>query len=306
MQYQRTLRTSFACDGIGLHTGALVRLVVKPAPADSGIVFVRTDISGRNRVQAGPETVSGTSFATTISGPGFVISTVEHLMSALVGMGVDNAVIEIDGEEVPIIDGSAAPFAKLIADAGLRVQESPRRYMKITKSIVIREQGKMVALHPYDGFRIEYEIDFEHEAIGIQRYELDVTPERYFAEIASARTFGFLKDLDMLKANGLATGGSLDNAIVLGTEGVMNDEGLRYPDEFVRHKVLDAIGDLFLVGMPIMGRLVAYKSGHGLNNRLARTLIAEKGSRVITTLTETPAATREMFTEQVSAAGFTE
>lgn len=278
MFYQQTLNADFSCSGIGLHSGKKVNLTVSPAPSGFGIQFVRTDLRGKNKVKVGPSTVSGTSFATTISGKDFYISTVEHLMSALVGMGVDNAIVKIDGEEVPIMDGSAAPFACLIASVGLRRQSKPRLYMEIVRPIMIREAGKSVALYPHDGFRVDCEIDFEHPAINTQRLEIEITPESYISDIAPARTFGFLSEISMLQANGLAAGGGLDNAVVLGDYSVLNKGGLRFPDEFVRHKILDSLGDLYLAGMPILGRFVAYKSGHGLNNRLARKLMTESES----------------------------
>jgi UDP-3-O-[3-hydroxymyristoyl] N-acetylglucosamine deacetylase len=274
---------------------------VNPAPPDSGIQFVRTDLPGRQRVKAGPETVTSTSFATTVSGKGFFISTVEHLMSALVGMAIDNAIVEIDAEEVPIMDGSAAPFAHLFASAGLKRQSKLRRYMMITQPIAIHEADKHVALYPYDGFRVEYEIEFDHAYIGRQSLGLDLSPKSYLAEIASARTFGFLSELTMLKANGFASGGSLDNAIVLGNYNVINKGGLRYRDEFVRHKILDAVGDLFLTGLPILGRLEAFRSGHGLNNRLARKLMAETGSWRIA---EFPSEKEQSFAAEVAVAAW--
>ncbi len=300
MYYQQTLNTDFSCSGIGLHTGKKVNLTVGPAPAGTGIQFVRTDLSGKNKVKVGPSTVSGTSFATTISGKDFYISTVEHLMSALVGMGVDNAVVKIDAEEMPIMDGSAAPFVTLISSVGVRRQSKPRLYMEITKPVMIREAGKSVALYPHDGFRVDYEIDFEHPAIKTQRLDIEITPESYQEEIASARTFGFLAEYNMLKANGFANGGGLENAVVLGDYSVLNKGGLRYPDEFVRHKILDSLGDLYLAGLPILGRFVAYKSGHGLNNRLARQLMAQSESWKI--VERTPAVEREFVAGMPAAA----
>lgn len=301
MNVQHTLNASVTCRGVGLHTGCPVNLTVHPAPPDTGIQFVRTDLEGRQRVKAGPETVTSTSFATTVSGRGFFISTVEHLMSALVGMGIDNATVEVDAEEVPIMDGSAAPFAHLFAGVGLKAQSKLRRYMMITKPIVIREADKHVALYPYDGFRVEYEIEFDHAFIGRQSYAIDLNPDAYLREIAPARTFGFLNELAMMKANGFAAGGSLDNAIVLGNFNVINKGGLRYPDEFVRHKILDAVGDLFMTGLPVLGRLVAFRSGHGLNNRLARHLMNEKGSWRIA---EFPNESEQSFAAEVAVAAW--
>ncbi len=301
MRFQHTLNTSFSCQDVGLHTGNLVTLTVNPAPPDTGIQFVRTDLPGRQKIKAGPETVSGTSFATTISGEEWYVSTVEHLMSALTGMGVDNAVVEIDAEEVPIMDGSARPFAYLISSVGRKKQSKLRRYIVVTKPTVVREAGRSVGLFPFDGFRVEYEIGFDHPMIGEQRFSMDLSPETYLEEVAAARTFGFYSEVDALKANGLASGGSLDNAIVLGNYSILNKGGLRFPDEFVRHKVLDAIGDLFMMGMPILGRLVAYRSGHGLNNRLARKLMKERNNWRVA---EFPSEDEQSFAADVAVAAW--
>ncbi|MBZ0274282.1 UDP-3-O-acyl-N-acetylglucosamine deacetylase [bacterium] len=290
MSYQHTIGKTVSVENVGLHTGRLIKLALKPAPANHGVRFVRTDLAGRPSVVAGPESVTGTSFATTISGRDFIVSTVEHLMSALVGLGIDNVIAEVSGEEIPILDGSSRAIVQLIQSAGLVEQPAPRRYLRITRPVALYEEGKSAVLKPHDGFAIDFEIEFDHPVIKKQRMELELTPETYVREIASARTFGFLSEIQTLKANGFAAGGSLDNAIVLGPGHVLNDGGLRYADEFVRHKILDAVGDLFLAGMPILGKLEAKKSGHGLNNRLARKLMNERSSWEIVELAEPPAA----------------
>jgi len=278
MDRQRTLTTAVTCSGIGLHSGAKVTLTIRPAPEDHGIVFARTDMPGRQRVRAHATKVGGTNFATTLIGDGYIISTIEHLMAALNGHGIDNALVEIDGDEVPIMDGSAAAFSCLIDCAGVAEQSATRRYIQILKPIVMAENEKRVALLPADGFAITYEISFPHPMIKIQRFDILVTPESFRDELSNARTFGFLSDLNMMRDAGLANGGSLENAIVVGNYSVLNKGGLRHPDEFVRHKVVDALGDLYLAGLPILGRFHAQKSGHALNHKLVVRLLEEKDS----------------------------
>jgi UDP-3-O-[3-hydroxymyristoyl] N-acetylglucosamine deacetylase len=278
MYEQHTLTAPVSCRGIGLHTGADVSVTVKPAPADHGIVFVRTDKTGPRTVNADFKNVGGTSFATTLHGPNFFISTVEHLMSALAGMGVDNAVIEVDGDEMPIMDGSSKPFAYLLSSAGLKAQEKPRKYIQILQPIVVAEGDRFAGLYPSDNFKVSFSIEFDHPIIKTQRFDAEMTSELFSSEIAPARTFGFLNEINMLKANGFAAGGGLENAIVVGNYTVLNKGGLRYKDEFVRHKVLDAMGDLYLAGHPILGQLVCKKSGHGLNHKLVSRLYEEKRS----------------------------
>jgi UDP-3-O-[3-hydroxymyristoyl] N-acetylglucosamine deacetylase len=276
MNFQRTIAAAVTCSGIGLHTGARVTMTVRPAPEDHGIVFLRTDLVGKQRVRAHAEKVGGVNFATTLMGRGFVIGTVEHLMAALHGLGVDNALVEVNGDELPIMDGSAAAFSYLIASAGLRVQTAPRRYLQVLKPVTIAEGDKRVTLHPADGFAVTYEIDYPHPVIQQQRFDIVVTPESFQSELAPARTFGFLSEVNMMRANGLANGGGLDNAIVIGNYSVLNDGGLRFPNEFVRHKALDAVGDLYLAGYPILGRLHAHKTGHALNHKLVMRLLEDK------------------------------
>jgi len=275
MYLQRTVRNEVTCSGIGLHTGRKVSIVIKPADIDAGVVFHRKDLSENNKVKADLSSVLDTTLATTIGINGTRISTVEHLLSAFSGMGVCNAVVEIDSFEPPIMDGSARPFVTLIKTAGIEIQSKPRVVMVVEKPVTVSDGEGRAELLPASRFEITYEIDFNHPVIQRQSYHMVFSPEYYDREICAARTFGFLKDVEYLQAKGLALGGSLHNAIVLDEEKIINKEGLRCPDEFVKHKILDAIGDLFLLGMPIMGHFKAYKSGHKLNNLLLRELLAQ-------------------------------
>ncbi len=266
---EHTLATSVQCTGIGLHTGRPVELVLRPAAAGTGVLFVRTDLEPQVRFPARGEWVSGTLLATSLGNGDVRISTVEHLISAFAGMGVDNCTVEVSGPELPIMDGSAAPFVYLIRQAGLRAQSRMRRRLVIRKPIEVREGNRSVRVVPSRSFKISIEIDYAHPAIGRQELSsLRLTPERYAREIAPARTFGFLKDVQMLQANGLGLGGSLQNAIVLDDTAVLNREGLRFPDEFARHKMLDLVGDLALLGLPLQGHVKGVRSGHGLHQAL--------------------------------------
>ncbi|MGZ9109047.1 MAG: UDP-3-O-acyl-N-acetylglucosamine deacetylase [Micavibrio sp.] len=277
---QKTLNKDVRCDGIGLHSGAKVTLTLHPAPADHGIVFVRTDLRDcDNRIPALYDRVIDTRLCTMIGNDaGVSIGTIEHLMSALRGCGVDNALIEIDGPEVPVMDGSAVAFVDMIDDAGLRVQPQPRRAIQVLKEIIVEENGKTARLSPANGFVFGGEIDFAHPSIGRQHFETKLVNGNFRHDIAAARTFGFAKEVEYMRANGLARGGSLDNAIVLDEQTVMNIEGLRFTDEFIRHKLLDAIGDLYLAGGPILGAYDGFKAGHALNNAVLRKLFATPGA----------------------------
>ena len=248
-------------------------MVIRPAGADEGIVFVRRDLSGNNRIKADVRNVRDTTLATTIGLNGATVSTVEHLMSAFSGMGVDNAVVELDAQEVPIMDGSARPFVELLKDVGTRVQGKGKKLLVIKEKIAVSEGEGTATLLPSPEFRITYKIEFNHPAIGAQSYQMIFSDVAYEEEICAARTFGFLRDVEYLQAKGLALGGSLKNAVVLDEHRILNKEGLRSPDEFVKHKILDAIGDLSLLGIPIIGHFVAYKSGHRLNNLLLKELL---------------------------------
>ncbi len=275
---QMTLASAVTCHGIGLHSGLLVNMTLKPAPCDFGIVFVRTDLCGANSVRACRSMLKDTTLSTFIANGKAQVQTVEHLLSALTGMGVDNAVVELDAPEVPIMDGSAMPFVHLIRRAGLNVQRRPRTCIKITKPITVTDGEKRASLIPSAVTAISGEIDFDHPLISRQRFEYVHTTESFVDEIAPARTFGFKKDIDHLVRKGLARGGSLDNAVLLDDRGIVNEGGLRFDDEFVRHKILDAIGDLTLAGYPIQGRLEMVRSGHALNGGLVEALLSSPGS----------------------------
>jgi len=251
-------------------------MVIRPAGVDEGIVFVRGDLSGNNRIKADVNNVRDTTLATTLGLNGVTVSTVEHLMSAFSGMGVDNAVVEVDAPEVPIMDGSARPFVDLLKDVGTRVQGKGKKLLVIKDKIAVSEGEGTAMLLPSPEFRITYKIEFNHPAIGVQSYHMNFSDVSYEEEICAARTFGFLRDVEYLQAKGLALGGSLKNAVVLDDRRIINKDGLRFPDEFVKHKILDAIGDLSLLGIPIIGHFVAYKSGHRLNNLLLKELLIRK------------------------------
>lgn len=277
---QKTLEKNVQTSGIGLHSGVKVTLVLRPAPADHGIVFIRTDLADRdNRIPATYDRVIDTRLCTVIGNEaGASVGTIEHLMSALRGCGVDNAVVEIDGPEVPIMDGSSTPFVDMIDDVGLRVQPQPRRAIQVLKEIEVRDGDKVVRLSPANGFVFGGAIEYNHPMIGLQSHQTKLVNGNYRHDIASCRTFGFASEVEYMRKNGLALGGSLDNAIVLSESDVMNEEGLRFADEFIRHKLLDAIGDLYLAGGPILGAYDGFKGGHALNNQLLRKLFATPGA----------------------------
>ncbi len=273
--FQRTLKRPTSCVGVGLHSGAPVTLRVMPAAADTGIVFVRVDLPGKPSVPARAEFVVSTTLATTLGRDQCTVGTVEHLLSALSGVGIDNARIEVDGPEVPIMDGSAAPFAALVNEAGIRVQDKTKSFLIIRRPVTVRDGDKRATIAPSKRLRIDCTIDFKHPLISDQTYGLEFSDRTYAKEIASARTFGFLRDVEKLQANGLARGGSLQNAIVVDEFSILNPEGLRFPDEFVRHKLLDTLGDVALMGRPVIGHLTVYKSGHALNHRLVMKVLSD-------------------------------
>jgi UDP-3-O-[3-hydroxymyristoyl] N-acetylglucosamine deacetylase len=277
---QRTLKNMVRATGVGLHTGRKVFLTLRPAPADTGIVFRRIDLPAPVDIKAHANAVSETRLSSCIESGAARVYTVEHLMSAFAGLGVDNAYVDLTADEVPIMDGSASPFVFLIQSAGLEELNAPKRFIRILQPIEVRDGDKWARLEPYAGFRMDFGIDFSHPVIqkGSQRIEIDFASTSYVKEIARARTFGFMQDVESLRAQGLGLGGSLDNAIVVDEFSVLNAEGLRYEDEFVKHKLLDAIGDLYLLGHPILGGFVAHKSGHALNNKLARELLARRNA----------------------------
>ncbi len=270
---QRTIKDETSCTGIGLHSGHPVNLTIKPAPADTGITFIRKDLPSRPEIKAAFENVVDTTLSTTLGSNGFRVSTVEHLMAALFGLGIDNARVEVDGPEVPIMDGSAAPFIFLLRSAGIREQKSPKRFVVIKRPFEIREGARSVRINPSKELKITYAIGFNHPLLRDQSFELRFSGKDFVKEISRARTFGFLRDIQTLRENGLALGGSLDNAIVIDDFRILNEDGLRYKDEFVRHKILDFLGDLAILGCPVIGHFVVNKSGHALNHQLLKKLI---------------------------------
>lgn len=278
MHLQRTLKEDINCFSIGLHTGRKINMKIKPAPADTGIVFVRTDLPDSPAIHASYDNVCDTTLATTLGSNGVTVSTVEHLLSALSGMGVDNAIVELDSFEVPIMDGSSLHFVNMLKEVGTHVQRRNKKLLIIRKPVSVNNGDGSAMFMPSDEFKISYEIDFKHPVIGKQSFDMTFSDEAYEKEICAAQTFGFLKDLEFLQAKGLALGGSLKNAIVLDDKRIINKEGQRIPNVFVKHKILDAIGDLFLLGMPIIGHFIAYKSGHRLNNLLLKELMSRTDS----------------------------
>ncbi len=274
MQLQRTLRRPQFCAGIGLHSGNKVMLSLKPAPANYGIRFLRTDLGGLE-IPATVDNLAGIQYATGLCSDRATVDTVEHLLAALVSLGIDNVIVELDHPEVPIMDGSAAPFVYLVNEAGIRTLPVPRQYLKIVRPIALSRGEKRIAIYPADHFKLTYSISFEHPLLRHQARTLRITEETFAEDIAPARTFGFLKEVEMLRQHGLALGGSLDNAVVLNETGILNPH-LRFDDEFVRHKMLDAIGDLALIGYPVIGHVVAHRAGHALHTAFAAKLLQER------------------------------
>lgn len=272
--YQHTLKREVAFAGIGLHSGKPVNMVIKPARPDSGIRFIRTDINQEMSILAFMDRVVDTRLATTIAEKDIAISTTEHLLATFAGMGIDNAIVELDGAEVPIMDGSAGPFVHIFKRIDRKCQKAYRKILKITKEISVQDGDKMIRIMPYNGMKISCDIDFNHDCIQRQAYTFEVSPKKFIKEIATARTFGFLDEVEKLRENGFALGGSLDNAVVVDKLGVLNEGGLRFADEFVRHKILDLIGDLALLGYPLLGHVVASKSGHGQHLELMKQIAA--------------------------------
>jgi UDP-3-O-[3-hydroxymyristoyl] N-acetylglucosamine deacetylase len=273
MSVQRTLRRPVSCTGIGLHSGNKVTLSLKPSPADSGIRFQRSDLGGLE-IPAIVTHLGGIQYQTGLTREAVSVETVEHLLAALTALGIDNAIVELNSPEVPIMDGSAAPFVYLVHEAGVKRLQAPRRYLKVLRPISLTHGDKRIALYPSDHFKVTYSISFDHPLLRHQSRTMRITEESFVEEIAPARTFGFLKEVEMLRQRGLALGGSLDNAIVLGDTGVLNN-ALRFEDEFVRHKILDVIGDLSLVGHPVVGHLVAHRGGHALHTAFAARILEE-------------------------------
>jgi len=277
---QKTLKNAIGCSGVGLHTGAKVTMMISPAEADSGILFKRTDISGGQAIIAGTwrNVVESKLCSAVANEDGVEIKTIEHLMAAFAGLGIDNALVEISGPEIPIMDGSAAPFVFLIECAGILEQDPPRRAIKILKPVTVSEDHCEAALMPGDGFSVTFDIRFSSPLVASQDHYVELTDGAFKAEISSARTFGFEHEVAALRAGGLLLGGSLDNAVVVSGERVLNDSGLRYGNEFVRHKILDSVGDLYLAGAPIIGHFRGSRSGHAMNHRLLEALFADAGA----------------------------
>jgi len=292
MLAQRTLKSLTKAVGVGLHSGQRVELTLRPAPPDTGIVFRRVDLPLPVDIVVSAVAVTDTRMASTISSGNAKVFTVEHLMSACAGLGIDNLFIDITAEEVPILDGSAASFVFLLQSAGIALQQTPKKFVRVTQTVEVREgegaSTKWARLSPYEGYKLSFEIDFDHPAVDStgQRVEFDMGSDSYIRDIARARTFGFTKDVEMMRANGLALGGGLDNAIVMDDYKVLNTEGLRYNDEFVKHKILDAMGDLYLLGKPLLAAYSAFRSGHAMNNKLLRELLAHPEAYEIVSFTD--------------------
>jgi UDP-3-O-[3-hydroxymyristoyl] N-acetylglucosamine deacetylase len=288
MLKQRTLKTTIKATGVGLHTGARVEIVLRPAAPDSGIVFHRIDLDPPVSIPADASHVGDTRLSSTLKRDGASISTVEHLMSALAGLGIDNLHVDVAGPEIPIMDGSAGPFVFLLQTAGIVEQDAPKRYLRILLPVEVKDGDKWARFDPCNGFKLDFTIDFPHPMFGTENRNvvIDFAEHSYVKEVARARTFGFMQEVEAMRAAGLGLGGSLQNAIVLDEHRVLNSEGLRYDNEFVKHKVLDAIGDLYLLGHPLIGQYTAFKSGHGLNNAVARALQARPDAFELVTFDE--------------------
>ena len=280
MLRQRTLKSLISASGVGLHTGRKVRIALRPAPIDTGVVFRRMDLDPVVDVPARADLVGEARLASTLVQGKVKIHTVEHLMSALGGLGVDNAYVELDAPELPIMDGSAAPFVLILQQAGIEEQAAPKKFLRVKRRVEVRDGDRSACLEPYEGFKLAFSIVYDHPAIekSTSALTIDFADTSYLNEVARARTYGFMQDVEDLRESGLALGGGLDNAVVLDDSRVLNAEGLRFADEFIRHKLLDAMGDLYLLGRPLLASFVAHKSGHALNNRLARALLADPGA----------------------------
>jgi len=292
MLKQRTLKSSVSARGVGLHSGKKVLMVLRPAAPNTGIVFCRTDLAASSHVPARADLVGETSLGTSIVNGNAKVSTVEHLLSAIAGLGIDNAYVDLSAAEVPIMDGSAAPFVFLLQAAGIEEQNAPKRFIRVLKEIRVTEGDKWAECKPFDGFKLNIELEFDHPVFKKRQQTgtMEFSTTTFLKEISRARTFGFVKDLEYMRSRNLALGGTLENAIVLDDYRILNEDGLRYDDEFVKHKILDAIGDLYLIGGPLLCEFTGYKSGHGVNNKLLRTLLADKEAYEIISFAETQTA----------------
>ena len=277
---QRTLKSVIRATGVGLHTGDKVYLTLRPAPANTGIIFRRVDLDPVVEISADPQHVGDTRLSTSVEMGGVKVSTVEHLMAAFAGLGIDNAYVDLTAGEVPIMDGSAAPFVFLMQSAGIEEQSKAKKFLRVIKPVEVRNGDKWARFDPFEGFKVSFTINFDHPIFlnSKQDASVDFSSSSFVKEVSRARTFGFMRDLEEMRKAGLAQGGSLDNAIVLNDFNIVNEDGLRYGDEFVKHKVLDAIGDLYLLGHPMIGEFTAHKSGHALNNQVLRTLVADESA----------------------------
>jgi UDP-3-O-[3-hydroxymyristoyl] N-acetylglucosamine deacetylase len=289
---QRTLKNIIRATGVGLHSGEKVYLTLKPAPVNTGIVFCRADLDPVVQIPARAENVGDTTLSTTLVSGDTKVDTVEHLLSAMAGLGIDNAYVELSASEVPIMDGSAGPFVFLIQSAGLEEQDAAKKFIRILKEVTVEEGGKRATFLPFEGFKVSFEIDFDHPVFRnrTQSASVDFSSTSFVKEVSRARTFGFMSDIEYLRKHNLALGGSVENAIVVDKDGVLNEDGLRYEDEFVKHKILDAIGDLYLLGNSLIGEFRGFKSGHALNNQLLRTLIAQTDAWEVVTFEDASTA----------------
>lgn len=289
---QRTLKNTIRATGVGLHSGEKVYLTLKPAPVDTGIVFRRTDLDPVVEIRAHAENVGETTMSTTLTNGDVKVDTVEHLLSAMAGLGIDNAYVELSASEVPIMDGSAGPFVFLIQSAGLQEQEALKKFIRIKREVTVVDGDKRATFVPFDGFKVTFEIDFDHPVFRdrTQSASVDFSSTSFVKEVSRARTFGFMRDIEFLRSHNLALGGSVENAIVVDEDHVLNEDGLRYEDEFVKHKILDAIGDLYLLGNSLIGEFRGYKSGHALNNQLLRTLMKEEDAWEVVTFEDSSTA----------------
>ena len=301
---QRTLKNVIRASGVGLHTGEKIHLTLRPAKADSGIIFARTDIEHSPQIKACIENVGDTQLSTTLEKDGIRVSTVEHLLSAVAGLGIDNLFIELSGPEVPIMDGSAGPFVFLLQSAGIQEQEVAKKFIRIKENVRVVDEDRWAEFQPYNGFKVAFTIDFDHPVFqaGPQSAEIDFSSTSFVKEVSRSRTFGFLRDFEFLRAQNLALGGSLDNAIAVDDQKILNEDGLRYEDEFVKHKILDAIGDLYLLGHSLIGSFKGYKSGHELNNTLLRTLLSDSSAWEEVTFEEHSSDAPILYAETATAA----
>ena len=291
---QRTIKNIIRASGVGLHTGKQILMTVRPAAPDTGIVFRRTDLPEPVDIPARAENVGETTLGTSLIYGDAKVSTVEHLLSAFAGLGIDNALVEVSAPEVPIMDGSAGPFVFLLQSAGIEQQRTPKRFIRIRKTVRVEDGDKWAQFDPFDGFKVNFEIEFNHPIFKrrAQRATMDFSTTSFLKEISRARTFGFMRDLEYMRSRNLALGGNLENAIVLDDSKILNEGGLRYEDEFVKHKILDAIGDMYMLGKPLLASYSAFRSGHDLNNKLARALLARKDAWEIVRFDDTQAAPR--------------